>query len=119
MRTVSPTLALFSSWRVARSKRIFHSSCLASSSWASRSASERARISLMSMLVTLLDDELGVDRQLVARKAHRLAGDLLGDASHLEHDPARLDDRHPVVGRALARAQPDLGGLLGDRLVWE
>src|SRR5687768_15436865 len=73
----------------------------------------------MSMLLALLDHELRADRQLVAGEAHRLAGDRLRDARHLEHDPARLDDRHPVVGRALAGAHPDLRRLLGDRLVRE
>src|SRR6185437_15710877 len=41
------------------------------------------------------------------------------DAGHLEQDPAGLDDRDPVVGRALAGAHPGLGRLLGRRLVRE
>src|SRR5918994_7431018 len=101
------------------SKRIFQSSCFASRSAPSRSVSERARTSLMSMLEALLHDELRVDRQLVAGEAHRLPRLRLGNARHLEHHPAGLDDRDPVVRRALARAHSDLGGLLGDRLVRE
>src|SRR5918995_2702770 len=98
------------------SKRIFHSSCFASRSAPSRSVSERARTSLMSMLEALLDDELRVDRQLVPGEAHGLASDRLRDARHLEHHPPGLDDRHPMVRRALAGSHPDLGGLLRDRL---
>src|SRR3970282_2585628 len=37
----------------------------------------------------------------------------------LEHDAARLDDRHPALGGTLARAHPRLCGLLRDRLVRE
>src|SRR6185503_10295285 len=85
----------------------------------SRSLSERARTSLMSMLEALLHDEPGIDRQLVAREAHRLARDRLGNARHLEHHPSGLDHRHPVIRCALAGAHADLGRLLGDRLVRE
>ena len=37
----------------------------------------------------------------------------------LEEDPARVDDGHPVLGVALARAHAGLGRLLGHRLVRE
>src|SRR5688500_7084464 len=73
----------------------------------------------MSMLESLLHDELGADRKLVPGETHRLASDRLRHARHLEHDAARLDDRDPVVRRSLAGAHPDLGWLLGDRLVRE
>ena len=65
------------------------------------------------------DDEAGLDRQLVHREPHRLARGLLGHTGELEHDPARLHDRDPVLGVALARAHAGLGRLLGDRLVGE
>ena len=64
-------------------------------------------------------DELGLDRELLDREAQRLAGDVLGHAADLEEDAARLDDGHPVLGRALALAHAGLGRLLGDRLVRE
>ena len=53
--------------------------------------------------------------------ARRIASRAIGSghARHLEHDAARLDDRDPVVRRALARAHADLGRLLRDRLVRE
>src|SRR5688500_4121325 len=73
----------------------------------------------MSMLESLLHDELGADRKLVPGETHRLASDRLRHARHLEHDAARLDDRDPVVRRSLAGAHADLGWLLGDRLVRE
>src|SRR6187431_21942 len=73
----------------------------------------------MSMLLALLNNELRVDRQLVACETHGLPGDRLRDARHLEHHPARLDHRDPVVGGPLAGSHPDLRRLLCDRLVRE
>ncbi len=73
----------------------------------------------MSIAGPLANQELDVDRQLVAREAHRLGGLCLRHARHLEQDASGADDRDPVVGRALAGAHPDLGGLLGHRLVRE
>ena len=37
--------------------------------------------------------------------------DSLGDARDLEHDPARLDYRDPVLGRTLTGTHTGLGGL--------
>src|SRR4051794_33761646 len=65
------------------------------------------------------NEELDVDRQLVARQAHCLGGFLLRDAGHLEQNATGLDDRDPMVGRALARAHADFGWLLRHRLVRE
>jgi hypothetical protein len=48
----------------------------------------------------------------VAREAHRLGGLGTRHAGHLEQDPPRLDDRDPMVGRALSGAHADLGGFL-------
>src|SRR5262245_23990707 len=65
------------------------------------------------------DQELHVDRELVAGEAHGLNSLCLRNAGHLEQDPAGLDDRDPMVWRALAGAHADLGRLLGHRLVRE
>ena len=63
--------------------------------------------------------ELGLDGQLVAGQAHRLARQRLVDAGQLEHDAARLDDGHPALGVALAGAHAGLGRLLREGLVGE
>src|SRR5690349_15974454 len=63
--------------------------------------------------------ELGLERQLVAGQAHGFLADLVRHAAQLEDDPAGPDDRHPVVGRALAGAHAGLGRLRGHRLVRE
>src|SRR5690606_5620325 len=57
--------------------------------------------------------------QLVDRTTHRLARDQLVRERHLEQDPARLDVRHPPLGRALAGTHPGLSGLLGQGPVGE
>src|SRR6266481_6375813 len=61
--------------------------------------------------------ELAFHRELVHRPAKCLPGHLLGHARQLEHHPARLDVGDPPLGRALTRAHPGLGGLLGQRTV--
>src|SRR5690606_25053979 len=63
--------------------------------------------------------EAGADAELVPRQAEGLAGDVLGDAVELVEDATGADDRHPVVGRALALAHSGLEGLLRERLVGE
>src|SRR5690606_39968821 len=70
-------------------------------------------------LVLPLGHELGLDRKLGAGELHRLAGEVLGNAGELEHDPTGLDHRDPALGIALALAHPGLGRLLGVRLVGE
>src|SRR4029079_18089308 len=72
-----------------------------------------------SSLAVLSHDELGLDGELVAGQAHRLAGEGLRHAGQLEHHATRLDDGHPALGRALAGAHAGLGRLLGERLVRE
>src|SRR4051794_37987959 len=63
--------------------------------------------------------ELGPDRELVTRKAHRLARKILGYARHLEHHAPGLDHCDPALRRALAGAHAGLGRLLRVRLVGE
>ena len=67
----------------------------------------------------LTHDETGLHRQLVNRESHRFAGDRLGHARELEQDPARLHDRNPLLGVALAGAHARLRRLLRDGLVGE
>src|SRR6186713_3479435 len=84
------------------------------------SASDRLRTLAMSIATnSFADQELDVDRQLVACQAHCLGGLVLRHAGHLEQDSTGLDDGDPVIGSALARAHPDLGWLLGHGLVRE
>ena len=65
----------------------------------------------------LAPDEPALHRELVHRPTHRLAGDGLGNARELEHDPTRLHVGDPPLGRALAGAHPRLGRLLRERAV--
>src|SRR5215216_3360936 len=58
-------------------------------------------------------------RELVARQAQRLPGDVLAHARHLEEHAPRLDHCHPVVRRTLALAHARLRRLRGHRLVRE
>src|SRR4051812_48403412 len=78
-----------------------------------------SRNSLARKEIGLPLHELGLQRQLAAREAKRFLGQVLRDACQLEHDPPRLDDGDPVLGRALAGAHARLGRLLADRLVRE
>jgi len=48
--------------------------------------------------------DLGLDRQLGGAEGQRLLGGVERHAIDLEHDPARLDPRHPEFRRALALA---------------
>src|SRR6185369_2231435 len=56
-------------------------------------------------------DDLRLDRQLLGRALERHLGDRTGHAVELEQDAARLDAGNPELGRALARAHADFGGL--------
>ena len=78
-----------------------------------------AFISFTACLGIRLADDLRLAGQLVAGKAQSLARGLLGDARDLEHDPARLDYRNPVLGRTLTGTHTGLSGLRSDRLVGE
>src|SRR5690606_697301 len=89
---------------------------LSTSPWISSAV--KLRISL-GFIVDLPLDHLGLDGQLVRGQAERLLGLLLGHVGDLEEHAARLDDRHPVLHRALALAHADFLGLLGDGLVGE
>src|ERR687887_1412442 len=69
--------------------------------------------------VRLSFHELRLDRELHARQAHRVAGEVLRHPGELEHDAAGLHDGHPVLWGALPRPHPRLGRLLRHRLVRE
>src|SRR6266550_94140 len=63
--------------------------------------------------------ELRLERNLRARQTKRFLGQRLRNARELEHHAAGLDDRDPVLRRALAGAHTGLGRLLRGRLVRE
>src|SRR5581483_4655254 len=111
--------AVFSSAPVADWKRRLKSSLRLSASRRASSSSVRSRRSLAFKDVSLPAHELRLDRQLLAGEAERLLGERLVHARELEHDPARLDDGDPALGRALALAHARLGRLLRVRLVGE
>src|SRR5882724_7266585 len=90
---------------------------LALRTWRLHQQSMGSLWSLASRLTQLSLHELALHGQLVHGPAQRLAGDLLGDTRELEHHPARLHVGHPPLRRALARAHPGLGRLLGQRAV--
>src|SRR5919197_6140660 len=118
-RLASRTRAEFSSAPVADWKRRLKSSCRVSASLRSSSSSVRSRRSLALKEIRLPLHELRLDRQLLTREAERFLGQRLRHARQLEHDAARLHDRHPALGRPLALAHPGLGRLLRERLVRE
>src|SRR5215475_829565 len=66
---------------------------------------------------SLAGHKLALHRQLVHGPAKGLPGHLLRHPGQLEHDPPGLDVGDPPLRRALARAHPGLGGLLGQRAV--
>jgi hypothetical protein len=78
-----------------------------------------SRSSLARKEIGLPLNELRLDRQLAAREAQRFLRQLLGHPGELEHHAARLDDGHPLLRRALARAHSGLSRLLADGLVRE
>src|SRR4051794_28814926 len=119
-RLTAPRRALDSSAPVADWKRRLKSSCRVSLSLRSRSSSESSRRSFALVKeISLPLHELGLDGELLAGEADGLAGERLRNAGELEHDAARLDDRDPVLGRALAGAHAGLRRLLRRRLVRE
>src|SRR6478609_5434409 len=63
--------------------------------------------------------ERRAQRQLGGSQLERFAREFLGHADDLEHDLARLDFGHVVLGVALAVTHTHFSGLLGDRLVRE
>src|SRR3954454_3260808 len=119
-RLTAPRRALDSSAPVADWKRRVKSSCRVSFSLRSRSSSESSRRSFALVKeISLPLHELGLDGELLAGEADGLAGERLRNAGELEHDAAGLDDRDPVLGRALAGAHAGLRRLLRRRLVRE
>src|SRR5690606_32391634 len=105
------TRAVFSSWPVAFWKRRLNCSFFseASSSLGSSrvlALTSEAFIEAPFLFCDALN-EARANRQLGSAQAQSLAGDLLADAVNLEHDPARLDARRPVIDGALALAHAD------------
>src|SRR5215475_7038604 len=136
-----------SSWPVAAWNRRLNSSSLASASLLSSSSSVASRRSTAvkplaitpqlphgsrtfalasrasgacasaSGLNSLAGDKFALHRELVHGPAKGLPGHLLRHPGQLEHDPPGLDVGDPPLRRALTRAHPGLGGLLGQRAV--
>src|SRR5262245_35902598 len=118
-RRTSRTRDVFSSCPDARWKRRLNCSFLSFTSCSSSWSGLKALISSAFMAsaspgrsVLALDDAR-LDRKLGGAQPQRLARDRLVDAVELEHDAAGLDAGHPQLRRALARAHPHLGRLLG------
>src|SRR5713101_2487351 len=104
--------------RILRLKRFSRSSpALRLSSSTVRSFSSAAFISRSQFLAPA--DHARVQRKLVRSERHRLGGDLLRHAFHLEDDAAHLHHRVPLLDVALAVPHARLGRLLGDGLVGE
>src|SRR5215831_28695 len=78
-----------------------------------------SRRSLAFKEIGLPFHDLRLHGQLVASETKRLSRERLWHAGELEHHTARLHDRDPAFGRALALAHARLGRLLRDRLVRE
>src|SRR3954452_9288462 len=116
-RRTTLTRPVASSWPVARWKRRLNCSFRKSRSWVCSSSAVLARMSTIFVMASGLRaqalHDLGPDRQLGGAERQRLLGGVERHAVNLEHDPARLDPRHPVFGRALAGAHADLGRLGG------
>src|SRR5215210_2614351 len=95
-RRVNFSPALFSSCPVADWKRRLKSSLRVSTRrWASWSSSSSRRSLACKEITALAPDELRLHRELLARKAQRLARERLRHACQLEHDAARLDHADP------------------------
>src|SRR3954468_116107 len=129
-------LARAMSRRVTRSVPVLVSCCVAfcmrSPKWArcrSFTSVSRPATSLLRRSAALVisvssgadhaGHERGAQRQLGSGQLERFAREFLGDTDDLEHDLARLDLGHVVLGVALAVTHPHFRGLLGDRLVGE
>src|SRR5690606_29790983 len=116
----------FSIWFVAAWKRRLNCSRF---SWARRSTSWSSVSFRRSSILTILrilkqrfakaGDHLGLDRQLLRGALERGPGERPRNAVQREQDAAGLHPRHPIFGRALARAHADLGGLGGNGHVRE
>src|SRR5437763_7013067 len=122
VRRTSRTRLGFSSWLVADWKRRLNCSRFSSASCCcSWSSVLTVRFSFAAMLLFLLGQalaepgyDLGLDRQLFGRALERRLGQRAGDAVELEQDAAGLHPGDPELGRALARAHADFGGLGAD-----
>src|SRR5262245_46344310 len=91
---------MLSSWPVAFWKRRLNSSSLASPSRCSSSVSLNSRSSLACLVISglvLTQHEARLDRELVHREAHGLAGGRLRHAGELEEHTTRLHHGHPVL----------------------
>src|SRR5690606_27650839 len=108
-----------SGWLAARNRRLNCSRSI-SLSRAARSASDICRISSARIGLRLLaNDKLALHTELGGRQRHRRLRDVTRHTFELEHDAARLHDRHPRIRRSLALTHADFRRLLGDRLVRE
>src|SRR6266508_4851617 len=101
-RLASFRRAGFSSAPVADWKRRLNSSWRLSASASSSWSSVISRRSLARKEIRLPLHELRLHGQLRAGQAQRFLGQALGHSGQLEHDAPGLDDRDPVLGRALA-----------------
>ena len=116
----SRTRSVFSIWPVARWKRRLNCSFFSLSELvvelvgghAPRTSSIFISVLLVSHASQMPGDDAGLDRQLGRAEAQRFAGDVVRHAVDLEHDPARLDARGPVLDRALALAHAHFGRLV-------
>src|SRR6516165_4859921 len=114
---VCRSLVVSSSAPVAAWKRMLKSSLRVSARRVARSSAVMFRRSLARKEITAFPaNELGLDRELLAREAEGLLGQGLRDAGKLEHHTSGLDHGHPAFGRALALAHTGLRRLFRVRL---
>src|SRR6185369_12529822 len=113
-RRTARTRAVFSSWPLARWKRRLNASFFSWSSVLTRNSS-----AFIALLLLVARDDARLDRQLGGGQLEGFHRQVLLHAVDLEHDAARMDARHPVFRRPLARAHADFGGLAADRHVRE
>src|SRR3954466_5566236 len=126
LRRTSRTRDGFSIWLVAAWKRRLNCSRFRSASCStSWSSVFILKSSIWAILLVLehgfakAGDHLGLGRKFLRRPLGSGLGERAGNAVQLEQDAAGLYPRHPIFGRALARAHADLGGLGRDRHVRE
>src|SRR5581483_10616066 len=120
-RRTARTRAVFSNWPLARWKRRLNASfcSVTRSAFNWSSVLTRSSSAFTGLLLRVARDDARLDRQLGGSELESFDRQVLLYAVDLEHDAARMDARHPVFRRALARAHADLGGLAADRHVRE